>query len=109
MATNYTNVMPILGVNLEGNEQAPTGELITPAGGAPRLPLKTPTLISLNRVAIYCIAAGPISVGATITVDADGTARTVATTSSGNFISMSVATTSTSDYMWAAQLNNLAR
>ena len=94
MSTNYVNVMPILGVNLEGNEDASS----IVGDGAPRLDLLTPTLISGNRAAIYVVTSGVVNPTSTVTVDAAGTA--VATTATGGYVSLNTSTTSTGQYIW---------
>lgn len=116
MATNYTNVMPILGINLEGVDSAGVADpLIAVAGsGGPRIPVLTPTIISGNRMALYVIAAKALNPATTVAFDTagggNGTVNSTVGHSSGGgsarltiqyMVTLNITTCATADYIWA--------
>lgn len=107
MSVSYTAVSGVLGVNLEGHEAPPVGELITPAGGAPRIPPGTPVLISGNKVAVYGVAAAQLNPGTTVAFqnfNASGStiAATTATADNlGVYITLNTTTAATGEYLFA--------
>lgn len=107
MATNYTAVSGVLGVNLEGHELPPVGELIAPAGGAPRVPPGTPVLISGNKVAVYGVAKAALNPGATVAFENfNSSGSTIAATSAtadklGIYLTLNTTTAATGEYLFA--------
>lgn len=102
MATNYTQVTGLLGVNLEGNEAAST------ENGVPRTQVLNPVMISGNRTAVYCIAGAALNPSATVAFQTLGggngtVSATTATVSTSipYYVTLNTATTSTGDYLWA--------
>lgn len=110
MATNYFSLTPILGVNLEGNEAPPTGELITPAGGAPRIQPGSPILISSNKVAVYGVAKAALNPASTVAFENfNSSGSTIAATTGtadkvGIYLTLNTSTAATGDYIWARTL-----
>ncbi len=110
MAKNYTATTPILGVNLEGNEQPPAqigSETTTqfPVDGAPRVPPATVVLISGGKVAIYGVAKAALNPAATVAFENFVAATIAATTATadhaGIYLTLNIATCATGDYIWA--------